>query len=76
MCFFMFFLPNWPAPQKGSHQIQKFSISISISQLIFIDISISAISMTALVGGGGGGGGVRLDVIEELKFLGKFTKKK
>ena len=31
------------------------------------------------VGGSGGGvgfGGVRLDVIEELKFLGKFTKKK
>ena len=30
------------------------------------------------VGGGGGrvGGGVRVDVIEELKFLGKFTKKK
>ena len=32
-------------------------------------------------GGGGGrgvrlGGGVRVDVIEELKFLGKFTKKK
>ena len=29
-------------------------------------------------GGGGvgfGGGGVRVDVIEELKFLGKFTKK-
>ena len=23
----------------------------------------------------GGGGGVRVDVIEELKFLGKFTKK-
>ena len=23
-----------------------------------------------------GGGGVRVDVIEELKFLGKFTKKK
>ena len=31
------------------------------------------------VGGGGGvglGGGVRVDVNEELKFLGKFTKKK
>ena len=31
------------------------------------------------VGSGGGGvglGGVRVDVIEELKFLGKFTKKK
>ena len=27
------------------------------------------------VGGGGGGGGLRVDVIEELKFLGKFTKK-
>ena len=29
-------------------------------------------------GGGGGGrvGGFRVDVIEELKFLGKFTKKK
>ena len=27
-------------------------------------------------GWGGGGGGVRVDVIEELKFLGKFTKKK
>ena len=28
------------------------------------------------VGGGRvGGGGVRVDVIEELKFLGKFTKK-
>ena len=26
-------------------------------------------------GGGGGGGGGRVDVIEELKFLGKFTKK-
>ena len=26
--------------------------------------------------GGGGGGGVRVDVIEELKFLGKFTQKK
>ena len=25
---------------------------------------------------GGGGGGVRVDVIEESKFLGKFTKKK
>ena len=25
---------------------------------------------------GGGGGGVRVDVNEELKFLGKFTKKK
>ena len=24
---------------------------------------------------GGGGGGVRVDVNEELKFLGKFTKK-
>ena len=24
-------------------------------------------------GGVGGGGGVRVDVIEELKFLGKFT---
>ena len=24
---------------------------------------------------GGGGGGVRVDVIEELKFLGKFKKK-
>ena len=24
----------------------------------------------------GGGGGVRVDVIEELKFLGKFKKKK
>ena len=29
-----------------------------------------------VVGGGGGGGGVRVDVIEELKFLGKFTQKK
>ena len=28
------------------------------------------------VGGGGSGWGVRVDVIEELKFLGKFTKKK
>ena len=32
------------------------------------------------VGSGGGvglgGGGVRVDVIEELKFFGKFTKKK
>ena len=32
------------------------------------------------LGGGGGVGlgvwGVRVDVIEELKFLGKFTKKK
>ena len=30
------------------------------------------------VGGGGGGGvgEIRVDVIEELKFLGKFTKKK
>ena len=33
------------------------------------------------IGGGGGqgwgwGGGFRVDVIEELKFLGKFTKKK
>ena len=31
------------------------------------------------LGSGGGGvglGGVRVDVIEELKFLGKFTKKK
>ena len=27
-----------------------------------------------LGGGGGGGSGVRVDVIEELKFLGKFTK--
>ena len=31
------------------------------------------------IGGGGGGrgrvGGVRVDVIEELKFLGKFKKK-
>ena len=27
-------------------------------------------------GGGVGLGGVRVDVIEELKFLGKFTKKK
>ena len=27
-------------------------------------------------GSGWGGGGVRVDVIEELKFLGKFTKKK
>ena len=27
------------------------------------------------VGGGGIGLGVRVDVIEELKFLGKFTKK-
>ena len=27
-------------------------------------------------GGGGGGGGGRVDVNEELKFLGKFTKKK
>ena len=26
--------------------------------------------------GGSGWGGVRVDVIEELKFLGKFTKKK
>ena len=26
-------------------------------------------------GGGGGWGGVRVDVNEELKFLGKFTKK-
>ena len=26
-------------------------------------------------GGGGGGGGGRVDVIEELNFLGKFTKK-
>ena len=26
--------------------------------------------------GGGGVGGVRVDVIEELKFLGKFTPKK
>ena len=26
--------------------------------------------------GGGGGGGVEVDVNEELKFLGKFTKKK
>ena len=26
-------------------------------------------------GWGGGGGGVRVDVNEELKFLGKFTKK-
>ena len=25
--------------------------------------------------GWGGGGGVRVDVIEELQFLGKFTKK-
>ena len=33
-----------------------------------------------MLGGGGGGGGglrgVRVDVNEELKFLGKFTKKK
>ena len=28
------------------------------------------------VGVGLGGGGVRVDVIEELKFLGKFTQKK
>ena len=31
------------------------------------------------IGGGGGGGsdwGVRVDVKEEFKFLGKFTKKK
>ena len=28
------------------------------------------------VGGGVGLGGVRVDVIEELKFLGKFKKKK
>ena len=28
------------------------------------------------VGGGGGGERVRVDVIEEYKFLGKFTKKK
>ena len=28
------------------------------------------------VGLGGGGGGVRVDVNEELKFLGKFTQKK
>ena len=28
------------------------------------------------LGGGGGGGGVRVIVNEELKFLGKFTKKK
>ena len=28
------------------------------------------------MGGGGGGGGVRVDVNEELKFLGKFTQKK
>ena len=27
-------------------------------------------------GSGWGGGGVRVDVIEELKFLGKLTKKK
>ena len=27
-------------------------------------------------GGGGVGWGVRVDVIEELKFLGKFTQKK
>ena len=27
-------------------------------------------------GEGSGWGGVRVDVIEELKFLGKFTKKK
>ena len=27
-------------------------------------------------GGGGGGSGVRVDVKEELKFWGKFTKKK
>ena len=27
-------------------------------------------------GGGSGWGGVRVDVNEELKFLGKFTKKK
>ena len=27
------------------------------------------------VGGEGSGWGVRVDVIEELKFLGKFTKK-
>ena len=46
----MFFMSNWPAPQKDSKiSISAFSISISISQLIFIDISISAISMTALI---------------------------
>ena len=28
------------------------------------------------VGGGGSDGGVRVDVNEELKFLGKFTKNK
>ena len=28
------------------------------------------------VGGSGLGGGVRVDVSEELKFLGKFTQKK
>ena len=28
------------------------------------------------MGEGSGWGGVRVDVIEELKFLGKFTKKK
>ena len=32
--------------------------------------------MRGVKGGRGRVGGVRVDVIEELKFLGKFTKKK
>ena len=45
--------------------------------------SIEALNFGGGGGGGGGGGrvgsgggGVRVDVNEELKFLGKFTKKK
>ena len=44
-----------------------------------IEVFVKIQKKTGGVGGGGrgrvGGGGVRVDAIEELKFLGKFTQK-
>ena len=43
---------------------------------VFVKIQKKNIFFWGGRGGGVGFGGVRVDVIEELKFLGKFTKKK
>ena len=44
-----------------------------------IEVFVKIKKTNIFLGGGGGGlgrvGGVRVDVIEELKFLGKFTQK-
>ena len=56
------------------------NLSIRFQNSLGFDFSLGFVFCDFVVfffffGGGGGGGGVRVDVNEELKFMGKFTKK-